>query len=340
MAAQPQEQPQELSAQLVADVVADATTAPSLHNAQPWRFAYRTAERTFRVSRDPERAMPHLDPDGRAQHLGCGAALCVLRVALAHAGWATATTLLPDPAQPLHVADLRVTGAGGADGALAALYPAIRRRHTSRDPFTADVVPPEVRSGLVEAAAAEGARLTFPDAWHVDALLELVHDAEDRTAGYAADPQAQQAEQETARWTRVAGERAAAEGVPPSAYGPRKHDGRAPVRDFAAHREVPGRGSATFEAAPQLALLGTAGDTPADWLRAGQALGRVLRRATADGLATSLTSHPLEWPDLRWAARDPLSDLGTVHMVLRLGYGPPGRATPRRPVAEVLTVEP
>lgn len=66
---------------------------------------------------------------------------------------------------------------------------------------------------------------------------------------------------------------------------------------------------------------------------------RVLLQATLDGLATSLTSQALEWPELRWAARDPEPAMGIIQMVLRIGYGPAGRGTPRRPAGEVLDIE-
>jgi hypothetical protein len=111
------------------------------------------------------------------------------------------------------------------------------------------------------------------------------------------------------------------------------------VRDFAARLPVPGREAAAFENAPQLAVLGTKHDRPVDWLVAGQAMERVLLQATLDGLATSLTSQPLEWPELRWTVRDPQSAMGFIHMVLRLGYGPSGPGTPRRPVPAVLDLE-
>jgi hypothetical protein len=65
---------------------------------------------------------------------------------------------------------------------------------------------------------------------------------------------------------------------------------------------------------------------------------RVLLQATLDGLATSLTSQALERPEVRWITRDPESAMGFVQMVIRLGYGPSGPATPRRPVTEVLTI--
>ncbi|GAA3816621.1 hypothetical protein GCM10023083_58030 [Streptomyces phyllanthi] len=86
-------------------------------------------------------------------------------------------------------------------------------------------------------------------------------------------------------------------------------------------------------------MLGTTRDRPEDWLTAGQAMERVLLEAALDGLATSLTSHALEWPELRWAVRDPQSAMGFVQMVLRLGYGKQGPGTPRRPVEDVLDIE-
>jgi hypothetical protein len=102
----------------------------------------------------------------------------------------------------------------------------------------------------------------------------------------------------------------AVDGVPEYAFGPRKRDGKAPVRDFAGRRPVADRGTTTFEYTPHLALLSTPGDGPADWLRAGQALERVLLEATAADLATSLTSHALETPELRMPVRDPGSGPG------------------------------
>ncbi|MET9920904.1 hypothetical protein ABZZ04_28030 [Streptomyces sp. NPDC006435] len=78
-----------------------------------------------------------------------------------------------------------------------------------------------------------------------------------------------------------------------------------PVRDFGASRRVPGRASARFERHPRIVLLGTDEGTPEAWLRAGRARHRILLQAALDGLATSLMSQPLEWPELRFGTRDP-----------------------------------
>lgn len=322
-----------VDADTVVALVRDAVAAPSMHNAQPWRFRFDKRGNTFRIYADPERALPHADPANRALVLGCGAALFNLRVSAAEAGWATDVRLLPEPDSPDLLATLRLTAPEGADGELAALHPAIRNRRTSRQPFTDTLIPDSVRAALATAAEREGATLTFPAAWHVRTLLDLVRDAERR------DTTAPGAREEAVQWTRTGPDAATAvDGIPEYAFGPRDREGRAPVRDFAGRQPVGHRESATFERTPQLALLATEGDERVDWLRAGQAMQRVLLEATCEHLATALTSHALEMRDLRWITRDPGSDAGHVQMVLRLGYGAAGPSTPRRDVGDVLGI--
>ncbi|MFE9017943.1 Acg family FMN-binding oxidoreductase [Streptomyces sp. NPDC007808] len=316
-------------------LVAEATAAPSMHNAQPWRFRHLSSERVLLLRADPGRAMPRSDPDNRALHIGCGAALFNLRVAAAHAGLVPETTLLPEPDDPLLLAAVHLADPPGntRDEALTRLHPAIRHRHTSRHPFSEKDIPDDVRASLRNAAAQEGAVLLFPGAWHAETVLDLVSDAESR------DTLDTDANEDLVRWTRLGPEAdTAVDGVPEYAFGPRKRDGKAPVRDFAGRRPVADRGTTTFEHTPHLALLSTPGDGRADWLRAGQALERVLLEATLVDLATSLTSHALENRELRLLARDPAWGTGQVQMVLRLGYGPRGPATPRRPVRDVLEI--
>ncbi|GAA2473612.1 nitroreductase [Streptomyces longisporus] len=314
--------------------MAAATAAPSLHNAQPWRFRHHTRVGTVELRADFERAMPHTDPNNRGLHIGCGAALFNLRVAAADSGLHVDVHLLPDPADRELLAVVHLNDSDRPDRDLATLFPAIARRHTSRHPFQDRPIPAAVRDALRDAAFREGAQLAFPDAWHVESLLEHVRDVEGRDSLHP------ERLEDIQRWTRIGAESAgpAVDGIPEGAFGPRKQGGRAPVRDFAGRSAVPGRPAAVFETAPHLALLGTRNDHPDDWLRAGQALERVLLLATLDGLATSLTSHALEQADLRELARDPRSAMGFVHMVLRLGYGPAGTGAPRRPVDEVLEI--
>ena len=312
--------------------VGDAVKAPSMHNAQPWRFRYMPDPGVLQLRMDPTRVMPRTDPAARGLHVGCGAALFNLRVAAAHAGWECEIGLLPDSAEPELLANASFVRSDGAD-LVSGLYPAVDRRRTSREPFSDEAVPEVIRDGLSGAALAEGARLAFLGDWQVQNALDLVWDAEREEA---LSPSARE---EIARWTD-AGAHETTEGIPSYAFGPRRHGSRVPVRDFGTVSPVAGRQSAMFEQSPCLAVLGTRQDRQRDWLLAGQAMQRVLLQATRDGLSTSLNSQALEWPELRWVLRDPLSAIGVPQMLIRLGYGPATPATPRRPVSAVLDITP
>ncbi|GAA2454650.1 nitroreductase [Streptomyces pulveraceus] len=341
---------QTLTDAVVTELVADATAAPSMHNAQPWLFRYGQRSRTLALRADFERRIPEADPTGRALHVGCGAALLNLRVSAAHHGLETATTLLPDPSDPVLLASVRLddgpdvrldggrdpeaSGGRAAEEELRALHPAIADRHTSRYPFDEQAIPDDVRARLVRAARAEGADLVFLAGPHLETVLGLIRDAE----GYDRGDPAREAEQE--HWARYTKTDAPVDGIPDYAFGPRDAAERATNRDFAGSVPVPGRAHVPFEHQPQLALLSTGGDRPADWLRAGQALERVLLAATLDAVSTSFATQPLEWPDLRWVLRDPVHGTGHPQMIIRLGYGPTGPRTPRRPLDRVLTIEP
>ncbi|MFI1280895.1 Acg family FMN-binding oxidoreductase [Streptomyces sp. NPDC020858] len=318
----------------VLPLIADAVAAPSMHNAQPWKFVHHPESGIVELHGDPARAMAHADPDHRALHLGCAAALFNLRVSATWAGWEPTVRLLPDHGDPWFLAEVRLRRPERADLATAALHSAVRRRHSSRFPFSEEEIPPALLDGLRSAALLEGCRLAVPDAWHTETVLGLVHDSEHREE---IDPTLRA---ETKAWTYAGTpeQQVRPDGIPSYAFGPKQSGRGAVVRDFGRSEPVPGRGWAAFERRPHLALLGTTGDTPEDWLRAGQALERVLLQATADGLVTSMTSQPLEWPELRWTVRDPGASMSHVQMVIRLGYGPEGPATPRRPVTDVLDI--
>src|SRR5207248_246099 len=167
--------------------------------------------------------------------------------------------------------------------------------------------------------------LTVVDNLARDQLLGLARSADRllrRDAGYRA---------ELTAWTGSC----RLDGVPRAAFGPWDALETLPLRDFGLTRPDEPRRSAHFEARPTLVVLSTVDDTREPWLRAGQALERVLLTATVRGLATTPLSQPLEVPRLRDLLTDPAT--GTCpQVILRLGYGPTSAVSPRRPLAEVL----
>ncbi|MEV6160208.1 hypothetical protein AB0L53_58725 [Nonomuraea sp. NPDC052129] len=108
-------------------------------------------------------------------------------------------------------------------------------------------------------------------------------------------------------------------------HGPAAVGDMDPIRDFGRRT-----GSARFEPNPQLAVLTTATDEPLDWLRAGQALQRVLLVAAKHAVSASFLNQPLDLRDMR-RHKDSHHRRGHPQMIMRLGYGPPVPRAPRRP---------
>jgi DNA-binding GntR family transcriptional regulator len=84
-------------------------------------------------------------------------------------------------------------------------------------------------------------------------------------------------------------------------------------------------------------VLITAGDNVADWLRAGQALHRLLLRAATRWVFASLHSQPIELPRYRWQVAERLSLSGYPQMLLQFGRANTALATARRPKTELMT---
>jgi hypothetical protein len=84
------------------------------------------------------------------------------------------------------------------------------------------------------------------------------------------------------------------------------------------------------------AVLVTPGDSRADWLRAGQALHRVLAHAATAWVSASLHTEALEFPAIRDLIRARLALPGAVQMVLQFGPAHSGMSSPRRPVPDLL----
>ena len=306
-------------------LIAASVAAPSIHNTQPWRFRLDPDTVTLEIRAVAERGLRHTDPSGRALHISVGCALFNLRVAVAHCGWEPVTRRLPRPAEPDLLATVRLGGTTRPP-TTPHLYDALWRRHSSRFPFSDRPVPASVLTELTEAAHMEGSVLELPGTTRTDRLLRLTREAEQRTTADTGRAV------ESHRWVHPPD--AASLGMPPEAIGPQDSREQIPVRDFGAHRNPTALAARPFEKRPSIAVLSTLHDRRSDWLRAGEALERVLLVATAHGVKASLLHQALEWPDLR----EHLTDGQRQHaqMVLRLGYGRQGPASPRRSVGQSL----
>jgi hypothetical protein len=324
--------------------VRQAVRAPSSHNTQPWVFHLR-GDDVLELSADRSRALPVLDPDDRELTISCGAALFHVRAVLRAAGFEAEVELCADRAGSDLLARVRVGAAHEPTPADLALAAAIRERRTNRTAYEDRAIAPHVLSLLLGAAREEGAWLGFVDSPATRrALAALVAEADRQQE---ADPRFRR---ERATWIRL-GRRTSRDGLTASALGvPEPLSRLAPSELAAANLGglIAARDDARVAGAPTVAVLATRGDTPADWMVAGQALARVLLTACAAGVATSFLNQPIEVPELRARVVEVVRDAAdpdapgampsdaVPQIVLRLGYASSVPRTPRRPLDDVL----
>ncbi|GAA0532422.1 hypothetical protein GCM10011581_17010 [Saccharopolyspora subtropica] len=307
-----------LTADQVETAVLQATAAPSLRNCQPWLV--RSTPHGIELHADRTRMAPVADGDCRELMLACGAALMNLRLAIGSFGRYPEVHTFPDPARPDLLAVVLPGGprpVAPIDRALAAEIP---RHRTNRRPFAPVPVPAPLRRELQMAAETERAWLAIVDPARLSALHELVREAHRRQLDDARS---------RAEWTPRTG------GVPAQCGGPlAEPQDEWVLRDCSGGRAAPGE-----HVDPLIVVLGSFQDGPAARLQAGQAMQRVLLTATAAGLSASLLSQVVEVAATREQLRALIGGGLWPQTVLRIGYGLPVPATPRRGVADVVLVD-
>jgi nitroreductase len=312
-------------------LIATAARAPSVHNTQPWRF--QVNRYTIELYADPGRKL-RVDPIGREMIISCGAALFGLRLAVRSLGYLPELELLPDP--PRLLARVRLGAEAPMTGAEWRMLQALPHRHTHRGPFDAGPLPDGLLAGLQRDAFAEGATLAL-----VEPAIAYQRLADIMTAASRRQDLDAMARAEIRRWIRAAGS-TARDGVPASAIPAKaspeqagRQRGRLRQRDFDQGR---GLGALPVGGPPAAAtaVLVTNEDRPADWLRAGQALHRVLAHAANRWVFASLYTQPMEAATIRDLIRTRLSLPGAPQMLLQFGPARTTQATARRPPPELI----
>jgi nitroreductase len=323
--------PRRIPARTVTAMLATAARAPSVHNTQPWRFA--VGPHAIDLYADPERRLGQ-DRKGREMLISCGAALFGLRLAVRGLGHLPAVSLFPDRSKPWLLARVALGPEAPVTEAERRMLAALPRRHTHRGAFDAAPLPTGLLPGLQHDALAEGAELVMADTpARYEKLAALAAEATSLQGQRAG------ARAEIRRWSRPPGS-PARDGVPAAAFGPAGPavPGRLAQRDFDLGRHcglLPAPGP--HEPPPAAtAVLVTAGDTRLDWLRAGQALHRVLAHAATVWVSASLHTEPLEIPVIRDLIRARLALPGAPQMLLQFGPARTSLASARRPVADLL----
>ena len=307
-----------------------AVLAPSRHNVQPWIFEIEGEE--ARLYADFRRVLHVSDPRDRELVIACGAAVFNLRVAAAHFGYATSTEILAAGRRDGLLARLRLEERRTPTAEEEMLFGAIPRRRTNRLPLDSRELARGLVADLAREAGVAGAALRPVEEKERRAVAELVAEG-DRLQW--ADSRFRS---EVAAWSR-SNVSHRPDGVPGFAHG--MGNAASVVQPLLVRIADAGPAEAERDrrramVTRALLVLCTHGDEPRDWLAAGEALQRVLLRATASDLYASYFSSPLEVPGLRRELRLALGETGCPQVMFRLGYGLEVRPMPRRPVSDVL----
>ncbi len=313
-------------------LVSTAARAPSVHNTQPWRFRINPYD--VELLADPRRKL-RVDPVGREMLVSCGAALFALRLATRSLGYRPIVTLFPDPAQPRLLARISL-GAGAPMTALEReMLNGVPHRHTHRGAFCSGPLPPRLVAGMQHDALAEGATLALVqrsvDYERLASLLAATGSRQDVDPAATAD---------IMRWAGAAAG-TARDGVPARAFPsrPATEPGRLRQRDFDLGRGV-GREASPGGPPAVTAVLLTLGDRRADWLRAGQALQRLLLHAASKWVFASLYTQPLESAQIRQMVAERLAPPGFPQVLLQFGLADTTQPTSRRPPANLVDRQP
>jgi hypothetical protein len=204
-------------------------------------------------------------------------------------------------------------------------------RHTNRRRFSDDDVPAELIETLMRVAIDEDSLLVAVDTeYRRVALARLSQQADDLqnlNPAYRAELRA---------WTTDNLQRR--DGVPAMAV---PHvDGTAqdeiPIRDFDTHGVgwLPAQTQSSRNQC--LLILGTRRDDRESWLRAGEALERVLLEITRHGFTASPLTQVVEVASVRDELHHTLELTMFAHVLLRVGRAPLTPASRRRRLVDVL----
>ncbi|QDV88349.1 Acg family FMN-binding oxidoreductase [Planctomycetes bacterium TBK1r] len=312
-------------------MVGHAVMAPSGHNTQPWLFRLKPGQ--VELLADVSRACPVVDPCNRELTISCGAALFHLKLAIHCDSLATMVRILPPGNEENVIARVMVAGPYAPSDDEQQLFEAIPDRRTNRFPFTKQDVDPQLQTEWINDAKSEGAWIHLI---HSDrekhALADLISEGDREQASD------KRFRHELAKWIH-SNTSSRRDGIPGYSQGIgdfASHFGWLAVRTFDWGDGQAAKDRQLAEGSPLLAVIGTNGDTPADWIACGQALAKILLRGAAWSVDASYLNQPIEIPRLRTKLSKLIGANGYPQILLRLGHGREVKPTPRRNVDEVI----
>lgn len=306
-----------------------AVLAPSSHNTQPWIF--KIVEDGVQVFADYSRRLFVADPDDRELLLSVGAAITNLRVAAAWFGFETTVIYERRPEQSVPVAFVAIRETCGPNEDLRKLFPAILRRHTNRDRFTAEPLGADAVAAVCDIVDQNPGTLYLMRSHDHDRIADLV------VEGDRALMERPAVREENADWLRPS-ESAQCDGVCTDSLG---LSSRFAITHWVMRNvnvgDAEGRHDRDLINSAAALILVTADDDRVSLISAGEVLERLLLTVTRHGLGYSFLNQPIETAQLRRKLQDLALTRTPPQLLLRIGYPKAvPRPAPRRPVDAVI----
>ena len=309
-----------------------AVLAPSGPNNQPWELAIDGNEVT--VVADFERLLPDVEPTNRTTYMSLGCLLTNLLVAAEHFDLGYEVERFPDGVDAETIAVVKFE----EDGAAKPQYPPdlfeeITERHTNRGAYDDRPIEAEKITEMKAAVGDGGFRLdvlTEPEGRAK--MAEVLGESHKIQLGNKAF------RKDLARWIRANNEDAW-DGLPGYAFGYSDFEsyfGKFIFGTFDTSTSRARKEMALMEDSPAVGVLSTDTEDKRTWLEAGMKFEKLFLTATKLGVRFDLFSQPVAIEELRQKMIEIL-DVEYPQILIRMGYAPPAKHTPRRTVEMVLT---
>lgn len=309
-----------------------AILAPSGHNTQPWKFLIR--ENVVEVFADTSRHLNVVDPRHRELIVSCGAAIGVFQHAARLFGCRAHVHLHTQVSQSTPLASIELLAGPPPDEQETELFKAIFERHTQRDNFYDKAPDPEdIAYCRVIADLYDTGFYTGTKTEDKRALANLIANG-DRVQYSNPDFR-----RELANWLKSK-KVGSSDGMSADSFG--LPDILTPLGSLLVRTINLGNavGQTHLKQINQesavIGMLTSKNEDIQAWIKTGQALSHVLLYLTTKGLSVSFYNEPIEIKALRKELSKLVGKNESPQMLFRVGFGPAGKASSRRPLEECL----
>jgi hypothetical protein len=308
-----------------------AVLAPSGPNNQPWKFALDADE--IKVMADFDRTLPEVEPTNRTTYMSLGCLLTNLLLAAEHFKMSYQVERFPDGTDAETIAVVKFRENGAATPQFSPdLFCEITERHTNRGAYDDRPIETEKIEEMKKAVGDGGFRLdVLTDPSGRAKMAEVLGESHKIQLGNKAF------RKDLARWIRANNEDAW-DGLPGYAFGYSDFESYFGKFIFGAFDTSTSRARkemALMKASPAVGVFSTDAEDKGVWIEAGMRFERLFLTATKLGVRFDLFSQPVAIEELRQRIAEIL-DVDRPQILIRMGYAPPAKHTPRRTAEMVL----